>query len=131
METMLRRDTARVEDDFGLSRGQVQTSGGDVDDFAAPDEGAEPERMVTCRVTITSLLPEEDRKQEVIQALWEATGKSARECGKMLEELPCVVLETVGDTAPAYVLHRRLKELGAKNTVSESHATVYKTGRYH
>ena len=131
METMLRRDTARVEDDFGLSRGRVQTSGGDVDDFAAPDEGAEPERMVTCRVTITSLLPEEDRKQEVIQALREATGKSARECGKMLEELPCVVLETVGDTAPAYALHRRLKELGAKNTVSESHATVYKTGRYH
>ncbi len=37
METMLRRDTARVEDDF-----RVQTSGGAVtDDFAAPDEGRE------------------------------------------------------------------------------------------
>ena len=36
METMLRRDHARVEDDFG----RVQTSGGAVeDDFAAPDEG--------------------------------------------------------------------------------------------
>ena len=36
METMLRRDHARVEDDFG----RVQTSGGIVkDDFTAPDEG--------------------------------------------------------------------------------------------
>ena len=36
METMLRRDHARVEDDFG----QVRTSGGPVqDDFSAPDEG--------------------------------------------------------------------------------------------
>ena len=39
METMLRRDTGRVEDDF-----QVRTSGGAVmDDFAAPDEGGESE----------------------------------------------------------------------------------------
>ena len=37
METMLRRDTARVEDDF-----RVQTSGGTaMDDFTAPDEGRE------------------------------------------------------------------------------------------
>ena len=36
METMLRRDHARVEDDFG----RVRSSGGAVeDDFAAPDEG--------------------------------------------------------------------------------------------
>ena len=36
METMLRRDHARVEDDFG----RVRTSGGTAeDDFAAPDEG--------------------------------------------------------------------------------------------
>jgi hypothetical protein len=37
METMLRRDTGRVEDDF-----RVQSSGGTMtDDFAAPDEGRE------------------------------------------------------------------------------------------
>ena len=37
METMLRRDTARVEDDF-----RVRTSGGTaMDDFTAPDEGGE------------------------------------------------------------------------------------------
>ena len=36
METMLRRDHARVEDDFG----RVRTSGGETqDDFTAPDEG--------------------------------------------------------------------------------------------
>jgi len=43
METMLRRDTARVEDDFAMpKKKRTATSGGDVkDDFVAPDEGAE------------------------------------------------------------------------------------------
>ena len=118
METMLRRDTARVEDDF-----RVQTSGGCAeDDFVAPDEGGEPERRTVCRVTVTSLRPEEDHKLEVVQAVREANGKSLRQCLDMLQELPCVVLETEGDDpSAALALQRRLKELGAKATVTVSH----------
>ena len=125
METMLRRDTARVEDDF-----RVQTSGGDAeDDFVAPDEGAEPERRVVCKVTLTSLGEGESRKLEMIQAIYEATGRSLHDCARLLDTLPSVVLETESDTAPAYALQRRLKELGAKVTLSESHSTVYRTGK--
>lgn len=131
METMLRRDTARVEDDFDLGRGRVQTSGGDVsDDFAAPDEGGGMEHKVVCKVTITALAPEEDHKLEVIQAVREATGKPLRDCARLLDTLPSVVMETEGDSAPAFALHRRLKELGAKVTFSESRSTVYRPGKY-
>lgn len=131
METMLRRDTARVEDDFDLGRGRVQTSGGDVsDDFAAPDEGGGMEHKAVCKVTITALAPEEDHKLEVIQAVREATGKPLRDCARLLDTLPSVVMETEGDSAPAFALHRRLKELGAKVTFSESRSTVYRPGKY-
>ena len=119
METMLRRDTARVEDDF-----RVQTSGGDAeDDFVAPDEGGEEERIATSKVTLVSL-EDNSRKVEVVQAVAESSGRPLAECARMVDNLPCVVLETEGDAAPAYALHRRLRELGAKATMSISHTTV-------
>ena len=119
METMLRRDTARVEDDF-----RVQTSGGDAeDDFVAPDEGGEEERIATSKVTLVSL-EDNSRKVEVVQAVAESSGRPLADCARMVDNLPCVVLETEGDAAPAYALHRRLRELGAKATMSISHTTV-------
>ena len=119
METMLRRDTARVEDDF-----RVQTSGGDAeDDFVAPDEGGEEERIATSKVTLVSL-EDNSRKVEVVQAVAESSGRPLADCARMVDNLPCVVLETEGDAAPAFALHRRLRELGAKATMSISHTTV-------
>ena len=120
METMLRRDAARVEDDF-----RVQTSGGDAeDDFVAPDEGGEEERIATSKVTLVSLGEDNSRKVEVVQAVAESSGRPLTECARLVDDLPCVVLETEGDAAPAYALHRRLRELGAKATMSISHTTV-------
>ena len=120
METMLRRDTARVEDDF-----RVQTSGGDAeDDFVAPDEGVEEERIATSKVTLVSLGQDNSHKVEVVQAIAEAAGRPLADCARMVDNLPCVVLEVEGDAAPAYALHRRLRELGAKATMSISHTTV-------
>ena len=106
METMLRRDTARVEDDF-----------------VAPDEGGEEERIATSKVTLVSL-EDNSRKVEVVQAVAESSGRPLADCARMVDNLPCVVLETEGDAAPAFALHRRLRELGAKATMSISHTTV-------
>ena len=120
METMLRRDAARVEDDF-----RVQTSGGDAeDDFVAPDEGGEEERIATAKVTLVSLGEDNSRKVEVVQAVAESSGRPLTECARLVDDLPCVVLETEGDAAPAYALHRRLRQLGAKATMSISHTTL-------
>ena len=119
METMLRRDTARVEDDF-----RVQTSGGNSDDdFVAPDEGGAQEEDTHCRVTLHSLGEDNRHKLEIVQAVHEASGCSLHDCARLIEVLPCDVLEC-GDMTAALKLQRRLKELGAKASVSISNSYV-------
>jgi ribosomal protein L7/L12 len=113
METMLRRDTARVEDDF-----RVQTSGGSAeDDFVAPDEGGAKAEDTHCRVTLHSLGEDNRHKLEIVQAVHEASGRSLHDCARLIEVLPCDVLEC-GDMTAALTLQRRLKELGARASVS-------------
>ena len=113
METMLRRDTARVEDDF-----RVQPSGGSVEeDFVAPDEGDAGEEDTYCCVTLHSLGENNRHELELVQAIHEASGRSLHDCVRLMEVLPCHVLEC-GDMTAALTLQRRLKELGAKASVS-------------
>ena len=113
METMLRRDTARVEDDF-----RVQTSGGSAeDDFVAPDEGGAKAEDTHCRVTLYSLGEDNRHKLEIVQTVHEASGRSLHDCARLIEVLPCDVLEC-GDMTAALTLQRRLKELGARASVS-------------
>lgn len=118
METMLRRDTARVEDDF-----RVQTSGGSSeDDFVAPDEGG-AEEQTTCRVTLHTIGEDNRHKLEIVQAIHEASGRTLHDCARLVELLPCDVL-TCGDMTTALRLQRRLKELGARASVAISHGDM-------
>ena len=119
METMLRRDTARVEDDF-----RVQTSGGNGgDDFAAPDEGGEQGECTVCRVTLHAIGEDNRHKLEIVQAIHEASGRSLHDCARLVDLLPCDVLEC-GDMTAALTLQRKLKQLGARASVSISHGDV-------
>jgi ribosomal protein L7/L12 len=67
----------------------------------------------------------EDKKLEVIQLLREANGRSLSECARMVETLPCTALETP-DVNAARELHRKLRELGAKASFSQTHSSVYR-----
>lgn len=117
METMLRRDTARVEDDF-----RVQTSGGSSDDdFVAPDEGGAEDEHIVCRVALHTIGADNRHKLEIVEAIHAASGRSLHDCARLVEVLPCEVL-VCSDMPSALALQRRLKELGARASVSISNS---------
>ena len=74
-------------------------------------------------MTLHAIGEDNRHKLEIVQAIHEASGRSLHDCARLVDLLPCDVLEC-GDMTAALTLQRKLKQLGARASVSISHGDV-------